>query len=158
MNQRKIQAMQGYLEIVHDSFSERGATIRNDLQNVIDEVRDLETQLGELRLAAETVLHSVNDTPLDEYIKATKDTMILDKTQEARLEAVCQAAKVGAALKETDKAVQSFASVWAETRSKMDAISASTGSVMTQIPIWCHHTEVVRNEIRIRLLQCPQTI
>jgi len=153
MESRTLTAMDGYLEIVHDSLNDRRTALKRDLKHVLDGVGDLAAQLEALRTTAQAVLKTLNDTQIDEYIEAVKLVrMETEKTNEARMQAVCHAEKVGSALKETDAAVQAFSSVWNDTRSKLNSLSISTSGVLAQSPTWCRHTEVVRSEIKARLL------
>ena len=151
MESRTLTAMDGYLEIVHDSLNDRRTALKRDLEHVMAGVGDLTAQLEALRTTAQVVLETLNDTPIDEYVETVKQVRT-EFTNEARVEAVCIAEKVGSALKGTDAAVQAFSLVWNDTRSKLSSLSISTSGVLAQTPTWCRHTEVVRSEIKARLL------
>ena len=144
------EAMQGYLAIVGDSVIRRRTVLRKDLEQIVCETDMLGARLEGLRIAANNVLNSLGETPVEDYVENAKKTM-LEPSQRTKLEAVCSGRRVFAGIKQTEQCAQDLATELACVQEHMGGITSAT--VLTQqVPSWCCYISGVREEVDSRLI------
>lgn len=144
------EALQGYLAIVSDSMIRRRTAIRQDLEQVVCEVDMLGARLEGLRIAANNVLKSLEEIPVEDYVENAKKT-VSEPTQRTKLEAVCSGRRVLVGVKQTERCAQELAAELACVQEHLGGISSAT-VVTQQVPSWCCYIGGVREEVDSRLM------